>query len=145
MNSINIFVLNFNQHIIIKTKDMKKINVFYWVVTVLFALVMLSSAIPNIMNTKEWQEILKGLGYPLYMLPFLGVAKLIGIIIILIPGFPRLKEWAYAGLVIDLAAAAYSIIAVGTPFSMWWSMLIFFALAFGSYYLYHRRLKASVR
>jgi type II secretory pathway component PulF len=125
---------------------MKKINIIYWVVTVLFALVMLSSAIPNIMNTKEWQDILKGLGYPLYMLPFLGVAKLIGIIIILIPGFPRLKEWAYAGLVIDLTAATYSIIAMGTPFSEWWLMLVFFALAFGSYYLYHKRLiKMAVR
>jgi len=124
---------------------MKKTNIFYWLVTILFALVMLSSAIPNIMSTKTWEDILKGLGYPLYMLPFLGVAKLIGIIIILIPGFPRLKEWAYAGFVIDLAAATYSIIAVGTPFSMWWSMLLFFALAFGSYYLYHKRLKMLAR
>ena len=124
---------------------MKKTNIFYWIVTILFALVMLSSAIPNIMSTKTWEDILKGLGYPLYMLPFLGVAKLIGIIIILIPGFPRLKEWAYAGFVIDLAAATYSIIAVGTPFSMWWSMLLFFALAFGSYYLYHKRLKMLAR
>jgi len=124
---------------------MKKINIFYWIVTILFALAMLSSAIPNIMATKQWEEILKGLGYPLYMLPFLGVAKLIGVTIILIPGYPRLKEWAYAGLVIDIVAATYSIIAVGTPFSMWWSMLIFFALAFGSYYLYHKRLKTVLK
>lgn len=124
---------------------MKITNILYWIVTILFAAAMLSSAIPNIMGTKQWEEIMKGLGYPLYMLPFLGIAKLIGVIIIFIPGFPRLKEWAYAGLVIDLVAATYSIIAVGTPFSMWWSMLIFFALAFGSYYLYHKRLKTVTK
>src|SRR6478735_5220446 len=131
---IDTFVLYRHQRIN-KSNIMKRINIFYWIVTILFALAMLSSAIPNIMATKQWEEIMKGLGYPLYMLPFLGVAKLIGVIIILIPGYPRLKEWAYAGLVIDLAAATYSIIAVGTPFSEWWLMLIFFALAFGSYYL----------
>jgi len=92
---------------------MKKTNIFYWIVTILFALVMLSSAIPNIMATKQWEEILKGLGYPLYMLPFLGVAKIIGIIIILIPGFPRLKEWAYAGFGFVMTGAIISHLVLG--------------------------------
>ncbi len=122
---------------------MKKINIIYWVITILFALAMLSFSIQNIMATKGSEEVFKSLGYPLYMQQFLGIAKVIGVIVILIPGYPRLKEWAYAGLVFDLVGAAYSIIAMGTPFSLWWSMLIFFALAFGSYYFYHKKLKAG--
>lgn len=48
------------------------------------------------------------LGYPRYLLPFLGVAKSLGVIALLVPGFPRLKEWAYAGFTFDLLGAAWS-------------------------------------
>src|SRR5690349_18643608 len=90
---------------------MKKINIIYWTTTGLFAAFMLSSAIPNIMSTQEWEVIFDQLGYPLYMLPFLGVAKLLGVIGLLIPGFNRIKEWAYAGLFFDLVGATYSALA----------------------------------
>jgi len=72
---------------------MKKINIYYWIITGLFAAFMLSSAIPNIMVSPEWVTIITGLGYPKYFIPFIGVAKLLGIIVILIPGNSRIKEW----------------------------------------------------
>ncbi|HRG79756.1 MAG TPA: DoxX family protein, partial [Cyclobacteriaceae bacterium] len=74
---------------------------------------MLTSTIPNILSAPEWVEIFKQLGYPPYMLPFLGVAKLLGVIALLVPGFPRIKEWAYAGMFFDLTGAVYSGLAVG--------------------------------
>lgn len=93
---------------------MKKTKIIYWIFTGLFAAFMLFSAIPDIINTKEAQELVgKQLGYPLYIIPFIGVAKLLGAIAILVPGFPRLKEWAYAGFTIDLLGAWYSGIAAG--------------------------------
>lgn len=92
---------------------MKKTKIIYWVVTILFVGFMLTSAIPNIMIDEGWQKIMKGLGYPVYLIPFLGVAKLLGIIAILVPRFPLLKEWAYAGFTFDIIGVIYSSIMVG--------------------------------
>src|SRR4051794_28466941 len=92
---------------------MKKINILYWVFTGLFAAFMIFSAIGNVIVNPESVEFISGkLGYPQYMIPFLGIAKVLGVIGILLPGFPRLKEWAYAGLVFDLVGATYSILSV---------------------------------
>ena len=66
-----------------------------------------------------------------------------GSVAILIPGFPRIKEWAYAGLSYDLIAATYSMIAIGSPFSQWGFMLIFLILAAVSYIYYHKKLKET--
>ncbi len=71
---------------------------------------MVLGAIPDILMIDEAKEVAKHLGYPLYLLPFLGVAKTLGAITIVIPKFDRLKEWAYAGLSINLIGAIYSII-----------------------------------
>src|SRR5687767_12391808 len=90
---------------------MKKINIAYWIITGLFAAFMLFSAIPDIMVVPEAVAMITGLGYPKYLIPFLGVAKLLGVIVILIPWFRRIKEWAYAGLFFDLIGATYSSIA----------------------------------
>ena len=123
---------------------MKKINVFYWIVTGLFALFMGFSALGNIMVSPESiQMVSTQLGYPEYFIPFIGVAKLLGVIAILIPGFPRIKEWAYAGLVFDLISAVYSFYASGTADPSTVVMILPIAFAFGSYWLYHKRLKAA--
>jgi len=122
---------------------MKKNKIGFWIFTILLSGLMLSSAIPGIMMSQGSVDMIsKGMGYPQYMIPFLGVAKLLGVIAILIPGFPRLKEWAYAGLTFDLVGAWYSSVALGTPFKQWVFFLLFFALVFGSYYFYHK-IKAS--
>ena len=95
---------------------MKKTNIVYWTATGLFGAFMLFSAIPDIMIVPEAVDMVNGqLGYPTYIIPFLGVAKTLGVIAILVPGFPRIKEWAYAGLFFDLIGAAYSGIATFGP------------------------------
>lgn len=119
---------------------MKKINILYWVITGLFAALMTLSAIPNIISVPDAVEGFKQLQLPPYLLPFVGVAKALGVIAILVPGYPRIKEWAYAGLVFDLTGATYCIIAAGAPFSNWIMMALPLGLAFASYFLYHRRL-----
>jgi len=119
---------------------MKKVNILYWVFTGLFAAGMLFSAIPNILVTKDSVDFMTGfLKYPEYIIPFLGVAKLLGVITILIPGFPRLKEWAYAGLLFDLVGAVFSILAVGSPIAGMWPMALYFIFFAGSYVYYHKK------
>jgi uncharacterized membrane protein YphA (DoxX/SURF4 family) len=123
---------------------MKKINILYWIFTGLLAAVMLMSGIQNAMSTPQSVDIVtKHLGYPAYFIPFIGVAKCLGVIAILIPGFPRIKEWAYAGFVYDLTGAVYSSISIGDPASQWWPILIFYVLIAGSYIFYHKKLKAA--
>lgn len=95
------------------------------------------------MSSPEWVEIFKQLGYPLYMLPFIGVAKLLGIITLVVPGFPRLKEWAYAGLFFDLTGAVYSGLAVGGFHPQMLIMLVPFGLGALSYVYHHKRLAAN--
>lgn len=93
----------------------------------------------NIMKTPDWIEVFEQLGYPVYLLPFLGVAKLAGCIVVALPYFKRLKEWAYAGLVFDLVGAIYSALMV-TGFEP--ALLIMFvalAAVFASYWLWHER------
>ena len=73
---------------------------------------MASSAIPDVIMIDEAKIIFEHLGYPMYLLPFIGIAKILGAITILIPKFNKLKEWAYAGLSFDLLGATYSNIQV---------------------------------
>jgi DoxX-like family len=118
---------------------MKKTNIFYWIFTGLFSALMLFSALPDITSQPvAVQGMHDGLGYPLYFIPFIGVAKLLGVIALLIPGFPRIKEWAYAGLFFDLIGATYSIIAIGQP--GWAFMILPLALGIASYVSYQKRI-----
>ena len=117
---------------------MKKTNILYWIFTGLFAAFMLLSAIPDIISDPvAIQGMHTELGYPLYFIPLIGVAKLLGVIAILVPGFPRIKEWAFAGFAFDLLGATYSIIAIGKPDWMFMVLpLLFLVIA---YTLYHKR------
>jgi len=124
---------------------MKKTNILFWVFTGLFGAFMVFTAIPNIMVSPESVDLITTqLGYPKYFIAFIGVAKVLGVIGIIIPGFPRLKEWAYAGLFFDLIGATYSAIAVeGLHLPM-----LFMVLPFGigalSYIYHHKRQVAAV-
>lgn len=120
---------------------MKKIAVLYWSFTGLLSALMVIGSIPDMMLVPEAVALFEHLGYPAYLLPFLGIAKLLGIVAILVPGFPRIKEWAYAGLFFDLLGAMYSSIAVGDPASQWLLFLIGFILIAGSYTFYHKKRK----
>ena len=117
---------------------MKKANIFYWVFTGLFSAMMLGSAIPDIINSPiAVQGMHNELGNPLYFIPFIGAAKVLGVLAVLLPISPRVKEWAYAGLVFDLIGATFSIIAIGK--SDWIFMLLPIFLAIGSYVFYHKK------
>jgi hypothetical protein len=119
---------------------MKKTNILYWTFTGIFAAFMFLSGIQNALITPESVELMMTkLGYPHYIIPFIGVAKCLGAIAILVPGFPRLKEWAYAGLFFDLLGAAYSGIMAEGFHPLMLTMLIFFAFEFLSYFYYHKR------
>ena len=120
---------------------MKKTKIIYWIFTGLFAALMLFSSIPDILNSPDTVAFMTQLGYPLYFTPFIGVMKILGVIGILIPGYPRLTEWAYAGLVFDLVGAAYSQIGADMPKGGLLFMLFAFILAFGSYIYYHKQLR----
>jgi uncharacterized membrane protein YphA (DoxX/SURF4 family) len=118
---------------------MKNTKTWYWIVTILFAAFMLWSSIPDVMNTSETVEFMSGqLGYPKYFTPFIGVMKILGVIAILIPGYPRIKEWAYAGLFFDLAGATYSALSVWGFNTGILFMVLPFSLLFISYALYHK-------
>lgn|SRR5574343_361093 len=122
---------------------MKKINLFYWIATILFVGFMAFTAIPNVMMEPESVDFITKLGYPKYFIPFIGVAKLVGCVALLVPGFPRIKEWAYAGLGFDLVAAWYSIIAVYGVDTSQLFMLLPFVLMILSYVFYHRKLQQA--
>ena len=119
-------------------------KIFYWLFTILLAALMLLASVPDVLRAPEAQAIFAHLGYPAYLLPFLGVAKLLAVITILVPGFARLKEWAYAGIVIDLTGALYSHLSVGDPLSTWIFPVIGLVLSAGSYAFFRSRQSLSL-
>jgi len=122
---------------------MKKINILYWISTGLVLFFFLPGSVMNIMQTPDWVEVFKQLGYPQYLLPFLGVAKLAGCAMLVIPGFPRLREWAYAGLFFDLVGATYSAL-MAAPFDPKLTiMFVAMAVLLASYFLGHKRQAAA--
>ena len=125
----------------------KTINILYWVFTILFAALMIFSSYGSIMVDEGSRKLIHDqLGYPLYFIPFSGWAKLIGSIIILIPGLLTIKEWAYAGLFFDLTAAVYSSIALsGTVDPMLSFMLIWFVPGILSYIFWKKKINRGTR
>ena len=127
----------------------KTINILYWVFTILFSALMIFSSYGSILVNQDAKTLIHDqLGYPVYFIPFTGWAKLIGAIVILIPGLKTVKEWAYAGLFFDLVAAVYSGIALsGTVDPMMAFLLIWFVPGILSYYYWKKKmnLEAPVR
>lgn len=120
----------------------KTINILYWVFTILFAALMLFSAAGGIQPSPDAVKIMHdGMGYPVYFIQFLSIAKIIGSIAILIPGLYRIKEWAYAGLFFDLVGAIFSGIASAGKFDpMMLAMLVWIVPGILSYYFWHKRM-----
>ena len=117
---------------------MKNRKTHYWIVTGPMAALMLLSAIPDILQVDGAVAVFRHLGYPTYLLPFLGTAKTLGVIAILVPRFQRLKEWAFAGLLFDVTGALYSHLSVGDPFGAWAPAAIAIVMVSGSYLVYRR-------
>ncbi len=118
---------------------MKRTKTLYWVFTVLFSAAMIFTAVPDVLLSADAVTFMKDhLGFPNYFTFFIGVAKILGSLVILIPGLKTLKEWAYAGLVFDLAGAIYSVISVDGFQPQMLIMLIWVVLFVLSYVFYRK-------
>lgn len=118
---------------------MKRTKTLYWVFTTLFSAAMIFTAVPDVLLSADAVTFMKDhLGFPNYFTFFIGVAKILGSIVILIPGLKTLKEWAYAGLVFDLAGAIYSVISVDGFQPQMLIMLIWVVLFVLSYVFYQK-------
>jgi uncharacterized membrane protein YphA (DoxX/SURF4 family) len=80
----------------------------YWTVTLLLAAALMLSGIGQLMKYGGNVELVTNLGYPLYILIILGIWKVLGVIVLVMPGFTRLKEWVYAGIFFLMTGAALS-------------------------------------
>ena len=93
----------------------KRNKIIYWIATLWLALGMISTGIVQLLKMKEEVEMMNHLGYPIYFLTLLGVWKILGVVAILIPKYPLLKEWAYAGFFFAMSGAVFSHLAIGDP------------------------------
>ena len=92
---------------------MKAKKIAYWTTTILVAFFVSGGVVQIAQFKANPHGVVPELGYPMYFFAIIGVWKVLGAIAILVPRFPRLKEWAYAGIFFDLTGAAASCAAVG--------------------------------
>ena len=115
----------------------KKNKIIYWIATLWLALGMVSTGGGQLFKMSAGQggsDMISHLGYPLYLLPLLGAWKILGVIAVLIPKFPLLKEWAYAGFFFAMTGAMYSHLAAGDPASTILPSLLLLVLTLLSWY-----------
>ncbi len=115
----------------------KRDKMIYWVSTLWLALGMVSTGLPQLFKAHAGQgglDMIAHLGYPLYLLTILGVWKILGVVAVLIPKFPLLKEWAYAGFFFAMTGAIVSHIAVGDAVTATFPALLLLVLTALSWY-----------
>jgi uncharacterized membrane protein YphA (DoxX/SURF4 family) len=113
----------------------KKNKIIYWISTLWLALGMTSTGIVQLLKMEDDVTRMTRLGYPVYFLTILGVWKILGVVAVLVPKFPRLKEWAYAGFFFAMSGAAFSHLAVGDPMTeILPSLLLLFLTAVSWYF-----------
>jgi uncharacterized membrane protein YphA (DoxX/SURF4 family) len=117
---------------------MSKTNkIIYWVATIWLALGMVATGIGQFIKMKDGQggaNMITHLGYPIYLLTLLGAWKILGVIALLIPKSPLLKEWAYAGFCFLMSGAIFSHIANGDSITTIFPSLLLLVLAIASWY-----------
>lgn len=114
---------------------MKSKNIVYWVITVLFCFAMLMGGIIDMLGGQMVEEGMNHLGYPMYFARILGFWKVAGVVALLIPKTPWLKEWAYAGFFFNLTGASYSHLMVNDPIPQPIIPLVILSFAIISWYL----------
>src|SRR6186713_3000233 len=119
---------------------MKKRNkIVYWIATIWLSLGMLSTGIVQLLKLKGdgpgSLNSMTHLGYPVYFVTILGVSKILGVIVLLIPKFPLLKEWAYAGFFFMMSGAIFTHIAVGNSMNEIFPSLLLLILVVISWYI----------
>src|SRR5262249_16145467 len=119
----------------------KRNKIIYWISTIWLALGMLSTGTLQLFKVKAEGAVappgvdgITHLGYPIYLLTILGIWKILGVVALLIPKFPLLKEWAYAGFFFAMSGAAFSHIATGDPIKEIFPSLLLLILTVVSWY-----------
>ncbi|WP_029276169.1 DoxX family protein [Pedobacter borealis] len=123
---------------------MKKLKTWYWIATIIFALMMIMDGVGGITQQEAGKEVLKHLGYPMYLLIIVGIAKLLGAASILQNKFKTIKEWAYAGFAINFIGAFASRAFVGDGISLLIPPLIALVIMFIPYILW-KKLASNVK
>ena len=116
----------------------KSIKITYWVITSVFVLFTIADAAGGITKQEAGIVVLKHLGYPIYLMPFLGALKLAGAIAILQPNFRTVKEWAYAGFTFNFIGALVSRAVLGDSLGLLLMPLVVLAIMFVSYFLWQK-------
>jgi len=116
----------------------KTIRIWYWTITIIFALFMLMDGIGGITRQQAGQEVLKHLGYPMYALTIFGFAKILGVMAILQTKFYTVKEWAYAGFAFNFIGAAASRAFAGDSFGLIVAPIVVLAFMFVAYFLWKK-------
>ncbi len=126
---------------------MDRRSIVYWAVTGLFCLAFVLGGLSHLVRADFIAEAMTHLGYPAYVMSILGVAKLLGVAALLVPGTPLLKEWAYAGFAFDLLGAIASHVFAGDPVSEMLGPVILLGVGAGSYLLRpdSRRIAEALR
>jgi uncharacterized membrane protein YphA (DoxX/SURF4 family) len=112
----------------------KRNKIIYWIATIWLALGMFSTGLVQLLKQKEEVDLFAHLGYPAYLLTILGVWKMLGVIALLMPKFPLLKEWVYAGFFFAMSGAIISHIASGNAVSQIFPPLLLLVLTVVSWY-----------
>ncbi|GAA5522183.1 DoxX family protein [Aliifodinibius salicampi] len=112
----------------------KRNKITYWITTGFLAFGMTAGGAQQLFQIGGYVEIVSQLGYPIYMLSILGFWKILGVIAVLVPKFPIVKEWAYAGFFFAMSGAAASHITVGQPFTEAIPSLVLLIMTVTSWY-----------
>ena len=112
----------------------KRNKIIYWIATIWLALGMVSTGIVQLLKTKEEADMMTHLGYPLYFLTILGAWKMLGVVTVLIPKLPLLKEWAYAGFFFAMSGAVFSHLAAGDGAKDFFGPVLLIILTLVSWY-----------
>ena len=115
----------------------KRNKIIYWIATGWLALGMLSTGAVQLFKMKSGAggaDSITQLGYPVYFLTILGIWKMLGVITVLIPRFPLLKEWAYAGFFFVMSGAVFSHVANGNGAKEFFGPILLLILTVVSWY-----------
>ena len=112
----------------------KRKNIIYWAATLWLSLGMISTGIVQTIQMKEELQKMNSLGYPGYFMSIIGIWKLLGVLVILLPKLHLLKEWAYAGFFFVMSGAIFSHLANSSELSEYFGPILLIILTFISWY-----------
>lgn len=120
---------------------MKRDKIIYWTATGLVSAGMAFSAWLYLSKSDDLVKAFKDLGYPMYFMTILGVAKLLGAIVLVIPVADRIKEWAYAGFLFTFIGAGWTHLATSTPATGAFVFLVLLLIS----YIFRERILSNAR